>query len=381
MTLVARPKLQLNRNNNAYYQNHLVPLGNLPQRGFRASEQLLRKAFEWFDKRVAEHVRRSADQGRALAQFVEDASDKLFFTVITVTDELNAYKVFETLNARGVRLSATDLLKNHLFSVLDRQQHADHELASLEDRWEEMVGRLGAESFPEQVATLRRFGVRQPFSMLLAAHRRFEFADFEDILRACVVISLRYNVICGLSTGEQERVYGAAALRIARGEIGARREALIALKSIYPDDATFKAAFAGKVMRTTQARNKKVVRYLLGRIEEHVGGQATDVDSDVLDVEHVLPQHPGPGWDGFDDTEVPAMVHRLGNMTLLRRDANRAAGNGAYDEKRPLLQASGFAITRRLAEENAEWTAERVAAWQLWLAAQATAIWRISQLA
>ena len=47
-------------------------------------------------------------------------SDKLFFTVITVADELNAYKVFETLNARGVRLSATDLLKNWLFSVLAR---------------------------------------------------------------------------------------------------------------------------------------------------------------------------------------------------------------------------------------------------------------------
>ena len=44
------------------------------------------------------------------------AVDKLFFTIITVTDELNAFKVFETLNARGVRLSATDLLKNYLFS-------------------------------------------------------------------------------------------------------------------------------------------------------------------------------------------------------------------------------------------------------------------------
>jgi hypothetical protein len=36
--------------------------------------------------------------------------------VITVDDALNAYTVFETLNARGLELSATDLLKNHLFS-------------------------------------------------------------------------------------------------------------------------------------------------------------------------------------------------------------------------------------------------------------------------
>ena len=74
---------------------------------------------------------------------------KLFFTVITVTDELNAYRVFETLNARGVRLSSTDLLKNYLFSVLYRQQNASHELKVLENRWEAMVGRLGGESFPD----------------------------------------------------------------------------------------------------------------------------------------------------------------------------------------------------------------------------------------
>ncbi len=49
VTLASRPKLSLNRNNNSYYQDHLVPLGHLPVRGFRASEHLLRKAFEWFD--------------------------------------------------------------------------------------------------------------------------------------------------------------------------------------------------------------------------------------------------------------------------------------------------------------------------------------------
>jgi uncharacterized protein with ParB-like and HNH nuclease domain len=85
----------------------------------------------------------------ALAQFIETMSDKLFFTVITVADELNAYKVFETLNARGVRLSATDLLKNYLFSVLARDREKPHEMDELERRWEAMVGRLGSESFPD----------------------------------------------------------------------------------------------------------------------------------------------------------------------------------------------------------------------------------------
>lgn len=50
VTLVSRPKLILDRNNNSYFQDDLftsgVPLGHLPKRGFRASEHLLRKAFE-----------------------------------------------------------------------------------------------------------------------------------------------------------------------------------------------------------------------------------------------------------------------------------------------------------------------------------------------
>lgn len=443
VTLVARPKLALNRNNNSYYQSYLVPLGHLPQRGLRASEHLLRKAFEWFDRRVTEHVSTAVDAGRALAQFVEDTSDKLFFTVITVTDELNAYKVFETLNARGVRLSATDLLKNYLFSVLDRQQPDDHELHDLEDRWEAIIGRLGAESFPdflrvqwnsrrtftrqsdlfksiravvttrehafqllreleedldtylalsspegsdwspaerEHAATLRTFSVRQPFSMLLAARRQLDGPAFGDLLRACVVISLRYNVISGFNTGEQERVYGATALRIAKGELRGLRETLQALQAIYPSDATFRAAFAEKAIKTTQSRDNKVVRLLLCAIERHIGGLSVDSGSDAWNVEHVLPQHPGPAWDGFADAEVEAMAHRLGNMTQLRSDENSRLGNGSYEQKRPVLAASSFAISKQLAAEHAEWTPARVAARQLWMATQATSIWRISQL-
>lgn len=148
--LTTRNKLSLNCNNDGYYRDYLVALAeHLPQRGFPASTQAMRRAFEWFERRLREQVKTAADAGMALAQFVETMSDKLFFTVITVADQLNAYKVFETLNARGVRLSATDLLKNYLFSVLARGHEATHEMDELERRWEAMVGRLGGESFPD----------------------------------------------------------------------------------------------------------------------------------------------------------------------------------------------------------------------------------------
>ncbi|MCQ1551068.1 MAG: DUF262 domain-containing HNH endonuclease family protein [Candidatus Accumulibacter phosphatis] len=444
VTLVARARLTLNRNNNSYFQDYLVPLGHLPQRGFRASEHLLRKAFEWFDRRVAEYLKKSTGtEGMRLAQFVEDMSDRLFFTMITVTDELNAYKVFETLNARGVRLSATDLLKNYLFSVLDRGRDIDHELRNLEERWEAMVGRLGAESFPDflrahwnsrrpfarqaelfktirsQVnsreavfqllreleqdldtylalsspeasdwpqdikgfaSTLRTFNVRQPLPLLLAARRTFDAPDFSGLMRACVVISMRFNVICSYGTAEQERTYNAVAERIARGEIKNLGSALAVMQGVYPNDAAFRAAFAEKAIRTTQSRNNRVVRFILCALEKHLSDADYSFTSDSFNIEHVLPQNPQAGWETFSDEEADALTYRLGNMTLMQAGQNKNLGNAAYEDKRAVFQQSGFAITRKLATEHAEWTPERIAAHQNWMAAQATAIWRIAQI-
>jgi len=136
----------LNRHNDRFYQSYLVPLEKIPQRGLSASEHLLRKAFAWFKERIKQNV---GIGGESVARFVDTVVDKLFFTVITVTDELNAFKVFETLNARGVRLSSTDLLKNYLFSVVNGETTHDTELKALEERWEAIVGMLESENFPE----------------------------------------------------------------------------------------------------------------------------------------------------------------------------------------------------------------------------------------
>jgi hypothetical protein len=452
VTLVSRSKLTLNRNNDTYFQSYIVPLGHLPARGFRASEHGLRKAFEWFDKHVADHVARdTGDKGMALAQFVEAMSDKLFFTVITVTDELNAYKVFETLNARGVRLSATDLLKNYLFSVLHKDgQHRhemravhEHEMKVLEDRWEAMVGRLGSESFPDflrvhwnsrspflrqtelfktirgniasrdavfnlirqmeedidaymgltepqaspwspalkqYASDLRLFGVRQPYPLLIAARRMFTDTEFETVLRASVVISLRYNVIGGQATSEQERVYNQVAEKVSLKKLDTARAVLAAMASVYLGDEAFRAAFAEKCLRTTQSRNARVVRYILCSLEKQLTGTVLDFDSDSFSLEHILPENAEAGWDAFSDDEAESMGYRLGNLTLLSKGANKDLGNQPYAVKRVVYGQSPFGITRKVAEDHADWTPERLAAHQKWMANQATAIWRIDQL-
>lgn len=442
VTLVPQNKLTLNRNNDGYYKDYLVPLQKLPQRGLRASEHLLRKSFEWFSKQVRDEyaVQR---QGATLAKFIDQISDKLFFTVITVTDELNAFKVFETLNARGVRLSPTDLLKNYLFSVVHRESSHPSEIETLERRWESMVGRLGGESFPDflrvhwnsrrkfvreadlfktiraetpskarvfeliremeedidiyaslsnpedafwaleqrpHVRELRMFSVRQPWPALIAAHRAFPADGFTSFLRACSIIAFRYNVIGGLATNEQERIYNSVALRIASKELALATDAIRSLAPIYVADNPFRQAFAEKVLRTTSSRNRHVVRYILFCLERQLTGQEYDIDSPQYTLEHVLPESPEGNWPGFTDEQAAEFVYRLGNLTIMEAKANRELGNADFDAKKTGYAQCPLELTKKIATENTDWLPDRIAERQRWMARQATSIWWVSQL-
>lgn len=444
VTLIPRSKLTLNRNNNGYYQHHLVPLEEqLPKRGFPASVHAMRKAFEWFERHMQEYIKDKDNPDKSVAQFIEAMSDKLFFTVITVADELNAYKVFETLNARGVRLSATDLLKNYLFSVLARDEEDPHEMDEMESRWESMVDRLGGGSLPdfmrmhwnsrqafarqaglfkvirarvnirkdvfsllrnmdedidtylaltqpdgshwlpelrEQSQQLRMFNVRQPFPMLMAAKRKLSDNDFKTLLQAAVVLSFRYNVIGAQHTGEQERVYHRIATQIEREELANINHILDALKPVYPNDESFRVSFAEKSIKTTASRNAKIVRYILCRLEKQESGQDFDFDSSSYTIEHILPQSPDNGLENFHDRDLDALIYRLGNMVMLEAGKNKDIGNAHYNQKRDVLAKSTFALTRQLAEKNETWTPKGIGVRQKKLANIATSVWRIAQI-
>ena len=441
VTLVPRSKLTLNRHNDRLYQDYLVPLVRLPQRGLNASEHLLRRAFYSFKERIKDHC---GLDGQSVARFVDTAVDKLFFTVITVTDELNAFKVFETLNARGVRLSATDLLKNYLFSVVSRSGTHDVDIKTLEDRWEAIVGLLGSESFPEflrvfwnsrhrlvrkadlfktirvaigdkatafelirdldrqariygalrapvdgfwtssereSLALLQMFNVRQPLSVLLAVFDRFaerNRSGFGRFLRAIAVVSFRYNVICGRKSNEQEAMYNRIARDVSEGRIAVLETAIQALRPVYPEDAEFRAAFVDKSFRTTSSRNRKGVRYILLQLEEHLCGRSHEFESAKYDIEHVLPESPGDEWPQFDERQRDASTYRLGNMTLLSSATNRELGNVGFSARRSVYRQSEFSITTKLAEEFDTWTMDKIRSRQAWMARQATSIWHVS---
>ena len=442
VTLIAKSKLNLNRNNDSLYQRYLVPLETAPKRNLKATEHLMRKAYEWFYENVKKRYANS-DDGKDLAQFIDSLSDKLFFTVITVKNELNAYKVFETLNARGVKLSSTDLLKNYLFSVVHNNGADEHEMNELDDRWERLVGLIGSGSLPDflraywnsknrfvrhaelfkrirgniidkndvfdlvrdieknadvfaalpnsedelwdheqsnYIKLLRMFNVRQLYPLLLSSYQKLSNTDFTTILRACMIISYRYNVIGNLAANEQERVYNKVSISLSNNEIQNTNEVLNALKSIYVSDDKFRNDFTDKVLRTTQTRNKRIVRYTLFEIEKYVSGNAYDFESGSYNIEHIMPESLGDEWNNINDRDHKQFLYRLGNMIIMNAAVNRQIGNSSFAVKKEKYSDNELSIAQRVSTENEEWNPERVKVHQRWLANQATAIWRISQL-
>ena len=93
-----------------------------------------------------------------------------------------------------------------------------------------------------------------------------------------------------------------------------------------------------------------------------------------------MPQNAPDAWGCIGNDHAEALLYRLGNMTLLESNRNGDLANLEYGAKRSVFAQSSFGITRKLAADHAEWTPDRIAAHQNWMANQAAALWRIPQL-
>ncbi len=145
-TLTPYNKLTLNRNNNDKFKSISEKLKPLISRNQTKTNKLMSNCLEFFYKKITQK------SGEEIVNFIEKTTDSMLFTKIVVDDNLNAYKVFETLNARGVQLSTPDLLKNYLFSQITHNNSIDDaELDDMDKKWSEIISELGEGNFTDFV--------------------------------------------------------------------------------------------------------------------------------------------------------------------------------------------------------------------------------------
>ena len=146
VSLRVSSRLTLNRNNERFYKDICSNLRVPQSRGTTVTNKLLSKAFSFFCSKEI------GGRGEDIGVFINQFSSRLIFTKIVVQDSLNAYKVFETLNARGVQLSTPDLLKNYIFSVVSQNDNvSDETLDDLDETWSTILSQLGGNNFTDFV--------------------------------------------------------------------------------------------------------------------------------------------------------------------------------------------------------------------------------------
>lgn len=433
VTLITNNKLKLNRNSDDYYRNYIVLLKDLPIRNTNASQKHMRECFQWYYDRIKKKFR----TGFELASFIDGIVDKLFFTVIKVSDQLNAFKVFETLNARGVQLSSSDLLKNYLFSIVDETKPHENEIEELEKLWSNVIGKLGILKFEDYLryfwnSSHKTVGKKNLFKTIKneikTKEQTFnllrdlidtvdlyialsepnddfwnEFKEVKDSLSELKMFqikqtnSLLISAFKNLEKNQFLKLLKASVIISFRYNIigglnpNEQEEVYnsLALKinkektfstkdleKIYVNDENFVSDFSTKQFKNT-TRNHRIVKYIYSKIEFYKHHNEISWDSDLYTIEHILPESADENWGKFSDEEINRSVYRMGNLTLLEKKINREAGILPFNEKVTLFNQSNCKLTKVISEHYESWNEDKISARQKQLAREAKSIWRL----
>jgi len=332
------PKLVLNRNNDDRFQKYVVhgsPLAELKAEIRKTNKNdtnyHLLDAIQYIHDCIgmeAEKINSGERTATYLAKLIKFLRDSVMVVRLTVPNESNAFRVFETLNDRGMDLSAIDLLKNYLFG-LAFDESVDC-LSQMEHRWSQLTGTLAeyrqedflkvywtsrhgrtqldqifedvkslyktstdavglsidlleaAEHYvaldspgdptwmpyPAVVRDLIRdldiIGSKQVRPVMLAAIKKFHIGDMERLLRLLETISVRWQLIGEERTGVLEIQCARLAALIWKGDVRNATDAFREVQAVYLDDKRFREKFTDK----DDIPNQKA-SYLLRKIEEH----------------------------------------------------------------------------------------------------------------
>lgn len=124
-------------------------LGNLIQDDLDNVEERIVEALNTFIQKVGEHVGPSTEKeyDAKMKRLVNTVCLLLSVLHVSVRRRGLAYKIFETLNTRGVNLTQADLIKNEVFTRAEKSGQADKSMK----RWAEMHDDLPDEAETEYI--------------------------------------------------------------------------------------------------------------------------------------------------------------------------------------------------------------------------------------
>jgi uncharacterized protein with ParB-like and HNH nuclease domain len=363
--------------------------------------------------------------------------DKFNLLTITVTEESEAFTIFETLNDRGLDLTIADLLKNYLFSILCKEV-SDFEIRDIIKKWDNMIESLGKYISPflkhywnskykpitekEVYKALKRkintkdeilnflndlfeesevyngfinpefvywedkklvsllneiliLGVSQCYPLLLSAKAKLNNSEFKKIISLCISISFRYSTICNLHNNLLERLYSSIANKLRQEEIKKSKGVKNILKNIWPKDEIYDEMFLNMTFKTS-----KLPKYILKKINDSLDYGKEIVSSDDISWEHIIPKNPSVESINLlekDNINYKEKINQLSNMTILSEEYNRKSSNRLFKDKKEMYQKSKLDINKLL-KTFKKWDQSEINKWNKYLLDHSKTIWKIT---
>jgi hypothetical protein len=380
------------------------------------------------------------DHGDVLEQWVSFVEHGALAVLLRVPDDADAYKMFETLNDRGLRTSQADLIKNYLFGksggrigevqtrwsymrgaleALDEDDitinflrhalvltrgylsapkvyEAVQELAKSEQSTVQFAAHLESQAaiyvatfnpehdhwngYPESVRraieAFNLFDIKPLRALLLAIAGKFNHTETSKSFAFLVSLGVRLIVATTIRSGSVETPLSSAAKEVFEGRITSSDELKVHLQNLTPSDQRFQEAFEG--LRVSTA---KFGRYYLRSLEAAAKGEkepwfVPQGDFAVINLEHVLPERPDGNWPQLTDEDVRQFAKRLGNLVLMKASDNSHLKSAPFAEKRSTYAVSPYVLTSQVAAVT-EWNGDAIVNRQKVLAEYAVKTWPI----
>lgn len=187
------PRLRLNVTDGNFFKIRLVE-GDIAARKTASSHILIDNAFKYANEHVSQLLKGFSDKdyGDILNKWVEFIEHRAIVILLKVPSAVNAYKMFETLNDRGLRTSQSDLVKNYLFG------ESGGRLPEAQQKWTAMKSLL--ESVDDEDITVNF--LRQ---LLISNHGYLREPDvYETVQRNAKGSSSSIQFMTNLETGASD---------------------------------------------------------------------------------------------------------------------------------------------------------------------------------
>lgn len=437
--------LVLNETDSSYFFERVLLPPDDENRIKRQSEEPTKPSHKLIDKaskRVAtllkEFISSVAKDSRLkhLDQLVEFLAKGAAIIFVTVPTEASAYMIFETMNDRGLELSAVDLIKNYMFG----RAKDGNNFEAVKANWKLMIGNLESMGEEERVRNCIRHywiskkGVVRTQDLFKSLkndhHSATQVKELSDNLQR---ISTTYAALVSPSSPvwnqypasareslEALKTLGISQTRplllaavenfsipecgkllislegwavrlIAAGSLGtgsleqvfgriAKEISDRRLKSAKDIEMKIKGdipedkQFAADFAAMTVG-NHQIAKYFLRSLELEAKPYLVPSKTEQITLEHVMPENRSDDWKHISEDTHTAYVHRLGNLALLLNVDNSTFKDKGFSVKKPIFAGVKLIELTNMIGNCEDWNVEEITKRQEFMAERAVRAW------